>query len=273
MVRAELLGLLTTTATRVAAVTALVGLLLTQLVLVTVLPALASGDIGPGAAALGDDLPPTDLATAAVQADALSPLGASAGGGSLGVAVVALALLGVLAGTSDSRYGGIVGAVLASPRRERLMAARAAAVGLTGLVLGAALVLVSSTTLAVTLGATGTAPALAPAVAAGVVGRGAVAVACLVLLGLAAGVLARDQLAGVLGVLAVLVGEPVLAATVQLVTGTVPVWAQLLPVALTHAAVGATPSALPPGAALAALAGLTALALAAATVALRRRDV
>ena len=55
MFRAELLGLTTTTATKVSALVAVIGLILTQLMFVTVLPALARGDIGPGAEALGAD--------------------------------------------------------------------------------------------------------------------------------------------------------------------------------------------------------------------------
>ena len=120
MFRAELLGLTTTTATKVSALVAVIGLILTQLMFVTVLPALARGDIGPGAEALGADLPVLDLTSPAAQLDAINPLGASMGGGSIGIALLAIVLLGTLAGTSDDRYGGMVGAALASPRRGRI---------------------------------------------------------------------------------------------------------------------------------------------------------
>lgn len=273
MVRAELLALVTTTATKVAVATALLGLLLTQLVFVTLLPALARGDVGPGPEVLGDDLAGVDLASPALQLDALSPLGASMGGGSLGVAVLALTLLGVLAATGDARYGGLVAAALAVPRRGRLTAAKAAAVALAALPVGAALVAVSAVTLLVTLALTGTPVEVAPLTALGVAARGTVAAVCLVLLGLAVGTLARNQVAGVLVMLAVLVGEPVVASVAQLVTGAAPAWTQALPLALTHAATGAGPAPWSPGVALAVLLALTGAALVAAAAVLRRRDL
>ena len=273
MIRAELLGIATTTATKVATATALLGLVLTQLAFVILLPALARGDIGPGPEALGDDLPGIDLTTGAMQMGALSPLGASMGGGSLGITMLAMALLGVLAGTSDHRFGGIVGAALAAPRRGRIMAAKTAAAAVAGLVVGVVLVALSAMTLLVSLAAAGISFAVEPLALVGLLGRGTLAVVCLVLIGLGVGVLARNQLAGVLVMLAVLVGEPMIAATAQLVTGTVPAWTQALPVALTQAAIGAGPSTWGPGVAMAALVGLTAVVLAAATLALQRRDI
>lgn len=273
MFRAELLALVTTTATKVATATAVVGLVLTQLTFVTLLPALANGDIGPGADALGDELPRTDLSPDAVQMDALSPLGASMGGGSLGITMLALALLGVLAGTSDYRFGGIVGAALAAPRRGRIMAAKAAAAAVAGLVVGVSLAVASAVTLLLALAVAEIPFAVGPLTLLGLLTRGALAVGCLVLIGLAVGVLSRNQLAGVLVMLALLVGEPMVSAIAQLVTGTTPAWTQALPVALTHAAIGAGPSLWGSGVALALLLALTGVALAAATVALQRRDI
>lgn len=273
MIRAELIALTTTTATKVASATAVVGLLLTQLAAVLLLPALARGDIGPGPEVLGEDLPGADLASALVQQDALSPLGASMGGGSLGLPVLALALLGVLAGTGDSRHGGIVGAVLAAPRRWQVVAAKAVALTVVGLVLGGVLAALSAGTLLASLAVAGVPLAVEPLVVVGLLARGVLAVCCLLLLGLAVGTLVRGQLAGVLVMLAVLVGEPLAAGSAQLVSGAVPAWTQALPVALTHAAVGASPSFWAPGTAAAVLTALAAAALLAAAAVLRRRDL
>jgi ABC-2 type transport system permease protein len=273
MYRAELIGIRSVLATRVAAIIAIVGLVVTQLAVVTLLPALARGDIGPGAEELGGDLPSFDLGSSADQLGALSPLGSTSGTGSLGAVVIAVVLLGVLAGTSDFRFGGIVGAALASPRRGRILAAKAGAVATVGAVLGIVLVVVSTLTLIVGLAARGLPLAIDPVGAIGVVGRGVLVVLLLALLGLAIGVVARNQLAGVLVALAVLVLEPIVQGTAALVSGTAPVWTQFLPVALAQAAIGAGPAPVSPAVASIGLVVLTVIALGAAAVDLRRRDV
>ncbi|MFJ4044248.1 hypothetical protein ACIPV2_00730 [Microbacterium sp. NPDC089987] len=273
MFRAELLGLITTTATKVSALVAVVGLIITQLAFVTVLPALARGDIGPGAAELGPDLPMLDLTSAAAQLDALNPLGASMGGGSIGIAVLAVVLLGTLAGTSDDRYGGMVGAALASPRRSRIVVGKAAAVGLAGLVIGAVMAIVSLAALLVALATSGTPFTAHIGDAVATLGRGVVAVAGLALVGLALGILVRTQLAGVITALSVLFAEPLLAATTSLITGGAPVWMQFLPVALAQNVIHGGSADMNPGAALVAFAALFAAALVAASVALTRRDL
>lgn len=273
MIRAELLGLVTTTATKVAALTAAIALLITQATFVFFLPALERGDIGPGAAVLGDDLPSIDMSTAAAQLDALSPLGASAGGGSLGAATLAVTLLGVIAGTSDFRFGGIVAAALAAPRRRRLMVAKAAATGLAGLIVGAALSAVSAITLLGTLAVAGIPLAVDPLAAVGVLARGAVAVACLILIGLGIGMIVRNQLSAVVLMLALLLLEPIVQTTAQFVAGSLPGWTQLMPVALAQTAIGTGASALPPGIAVVALLAVTGITLSAATAVLQRSDL
>lgn len=273
MYRAELIGVRSVLATKVAALVAVLGLAATQVTFVTVLPALARGDIGPGAAALGDDLPAFGLASSAEQLGALSPLGSTTGGGSLGIVVIAVALLGVLAGTSDYRFGGIVGAALATPRRSSILVAKAAATATVAAGIALALVVVSLATLAVTLVTSGIPIAVDPLAVAGVLARGGLVIVLIALIGLAVGVLLRHQLAAVLVMLAILVLEPIVQATAGLITGGAPIWTQVLPVALAQAAVGAAPAALPPLLALGLLAALTAASLAAAAFALRRRDI
>ncbi|MDQ0727365.1 hypothetical protein [Microbacterium sp. W4I20] len=274
MFRAELLGLVTTTATKVSALVAVVGLLLTQLTFVTLLPALGRGDIGPGAEALGPDFPVLDLTSAAAQLDTINPLGASMGSGSIGIALIAVVLLGTLAGTSDDRYGGMVGAALASPRRGRIVVGKGLATGLGGLVVGAAMAVVSLAALLITLAVSGTPFTAGIGDVVATLGRGVVAVAALALIGLAVGILVRTQLAGVITMLAILFVEPILAALTSLVSGGVsPVWAQFLPVALAQNIIHGGSADVNLGVALIALAALTAAALAAASVALSRRDL
>lgn len=274
MIRAEVLKLTTTRATKVAAAVGVVGLVATQATLVTILPALASGAIGPGRAALGGDFPTFDLSTRAAQLDALSPLGSSTGAGSIGIAILSVLILGVLAGTTDYRFGGIVPTALAEPRRGRILASKIGATALVGLVVGIVYAAVSALALMISLPLTGTDLALSVGDIAGVLGRGAVVVTLLALLGLAVGILARNQLVGVLTMIGVLVLELIFQGMVQLVTGTLPMWAQLLPLSLGQAAIApSTVGAIAPVAAVAALAALVALVLAAAGAAMRARDI
>jgi ABC-2 type transport system permease protein len=273
MLRSELLKITTTTAPKIALGVGAGGLILTQLISVSVLPALASGRMGAVPADLRDALPSLDLVSTAGQLTALSPLGASGGSGSLGIAVIAIVLLGVLAGTSDYRFGGIVGTFLAQPNRVRILMAKAGAAGVAGLVTGALFAAVSVLTLLATLWLLGIPIAVEPLVIGAVLSRSMLAIACLTVIGLAVGILARSQLAAVLVMLGLLLLELVVQSIAQLIVGSMPVWAELLPLALTNAVIGTGESALPLAGAAAALLGLTAVALALAATALRRRDV
>lgn len=273
MFRAELLGLVTTTATKISALVALGGLLITQLSFVTLLPALARGDIGPGAEVLGPDLPVFDLASTAAQLTAINPLGASMGGGSIGMPLLAVVLLGALAGTSDDRYGGMVGAALASPRRHRILVGKTMAVGLVGLGLGVVMALASLVVLLIALAMAGIPLTADIGDVATTLVRGAIVVAGLALLGLAIGILVRTQLAGVITVLSALFAEPLITAMTSLISGGAPAWTQFLPVALAQNAIHGGSAGVNAGAALIALAALAAAALAAASVALSRRSL
>lgn len=274
MFRAEILKLTTTTATRIAVIVGVVGLIVTQVTLVTVLPALASGAIGPGRAALGSDLPAFDLASRSAQLAALSPLGSSTGAGSIGIAVLAVLVLGVLAGTTDYRFGGIVPTALAEPRRGFILAAKVGAMSLTGLLVGFVYATVSVATLMISVPLAGAELAVGVQEIAGVVVRGLLVVALLSLLGLAIGILARNQLVGVLAMLGILLLELIIQAAVHVLTGSLPAWAQLMPLSLSQAAVSpGIPGGMPPVAAVAALAALVAVTMAAAATAMRSRDI
>ena len=270
MLRAEILKLTTITATRGAIVVAALGLVATQLAFTLLLPSLREN--GAAGTDVTAELPVIDLGIADNQLAALNPLGASLGAGSIGIVLVAVMLLGVLAGTSDFRFGGITGTALAEPRRERIVAAKAGAMAMIGSLAGAVLALTSALTLAITLLADATALAAPLPQVLGVLGRGVLAITLLSLIGLAAGLILRNQLVAVLVMLGALVLEPVLLSIVQLATGTLPGWAQLLPVSLSQAAIGSG-GAMDPLAALGALTALTALLLGAAGLTLRHRDV
>lgn len=273
MLRAELLKLTTTSASKIALAVGAGGLIVTQLISVTVLPALASGQIGPGPDVLGDVIPPLELVTSAGQLAALSPLGAPVGAGSIGIAVIAIVLMGVLAGTSDYRFGGIVISALAQPSRVRILMAKAGAAGVAGLVTGAVFAVVSTATLLITLGIAGTPLAIEPVVMAAVLARSMFAIACLTMIALAVGILARSQLTAVLTMLGILLFELVLQSIAQLLVGSMPTWAQLMPLSLTNAVIGTSAAELSVPAAAAALVALTGLALTLAALALRRRDI
>jgi ABC-2 type transport system permease protein len=274
MIRAELLKLTSTRAARVAAIVGIGGLVATQVTMVTLLPALANGTVGPGAEALGGDVPEFDLATHAAQLAAASPLGSTTGAGAIGIAVLAVLLLGVLGGTTDYRFGGIVSTALAQPRRGGILVSKAGAMALAGLMVGVAYALVSLATLLISLPFVGAGLVVSAPDLLGVFLRGALVVALLALLGLGVGILARNQLVGVLAMFGVLLLEIIVQGMVQLVTGTLPVWAQLLPLALGQAAVSpGAAGALPPVAALAVLAALVAGVLVAAGAAMRTRDI
>ncbi|MUK01270.1 hypothetical protein GM708_04590 [Vibrio cholerae] len=270
MLRAEILKLTTTTSTRTAVLIAALGLIITQLAFTLLLPGLRED--GSAGAEVTAELPVIDMGLAENQLAALNPFGASMSTGSIGVVMVAVVLLGVLAGTSDFRYGGITGAALAEPRRSRIVLAKAGATAVAGGVAGVVLAVTAFLTLAVTLLTQSTALNASLPQVLGLLGRGALAVTLLSLIGLGVGLILRNQLAAVLVMLGALVFETVLMSIVQLATGTLPAWAQLLPVSLSHAAIGSG-GALGSGPALAALAALTAIVLAAAVLTLRRRDL
>jgi hypothetical protein len=275
MLRAELIKLSTTGATRIALAVGLIGLLLTQLVFVTLLPALANGLISYDGSV--DDLRQlgaTDPHSGAFQSSALSVLGAGEGSGSISIAIVAALAVGLLVATTDYRFGGIVMTIAAQPRRGRVIAMKAAATALAAAALGVVFALISVVVLLVsTLGVQHAALAVSWAHLVAVSARGVAVVALLALIGFAVGMLVRSQLAGFLTVIAGLVAGPVVGGLLQL-SGAPGVWARLLPIVVAQDAVGSAPAVgFAPPVALAILAGFAAVLLANATIAFRRRDV
>lgn len=273
MLGAELLKITTLPASKIALAVGVAGLMATHFLTVLLLPALASGQIGPGPEALGGAIPTPDLQTAAGQLALLGPLGTNDSAGSLGIAVIAIVLMGVLAGTSDYRFGGIVTTALAQPKRLRILAAKAAAAGVAGLVAGAVLAVAASATLLLTLAFAGTALAIEPAAAVAVLLRSALAVACLTIIALAVGIAAKNQLAAVLLMLGLLLLEMIIQSVAVLIAGSMPLWAQLMPLTLCNAVIGTGPAGISTPVASAALLALTGTALAIAALALHRRDI
>ena len=274
MIRAELMKMRTVGSTWVALAVAVGGLLITQILLVTVLPAIAAGSILANEPAARAELGPVDSSSAGFQYGALDVLGASGSSGSIGIATIAVLALGLIVGTTDFRHGGILGAALARPARTVILGGKVAATAIVAALLGLALAAVS---LAVLLSLVAFSPAelaLQPTEIASSLGRGVIAVVLLALLGLAVGVLVRGQITASILVAAVLVGEPILQGFVQLVTGSLPVWAQFLPLSLARAGMAAPGEGeLAPLTALAALAALVGIATAAAAITFRRRDL
>jgi len=275
MVRAELLKLRTVTGTWVALAIGVLGLLLTQVLTITVLPAIASGVI-PGAD-IGDELGNLDPGSLGFQVAALNVLGG--GGNSLGsvsITAIVVLILGLLVATTDYRFGGIVSTALAEPRRWRILGGKTAATAVTAALLGVVLSVICLGTLLVSTAVLPGVDLVVPAPdIAFTLMRGIAVVVLFALLGLAIGTLVRSQLAGVLVVIALLFVEPILQGLAQLLTGAVPLWAQLLPLSLGLSAIAGADAglAIPPAVALLALAGIVALLLGLAGTVLRRRDL
>jgi len=266
MLRAEILKLRTLPSTRIAFLAGAVGLLVTQVLFVGLIPALADGTVIAGDIPV-EEFGAADPGTAEFQLTALNLLGGGQGAGTLGIATIAILLLGMLVATTDYRFGGIVGTALAQPRRGQIVVGKTGATIAAGAVLGAILAVVVSVVLAGALALRGIGLELAPLEALGILGRGVIVVVLLALLGLGIGTLVRNQVASILVVFAVLLGEPILQGIVSLVVGTVPTWATYLPSSLASAGIGGSWGA------ILGLAAIAAALLGAATLVLRRRDL
>lgn len=278
MIRAELIKLATVRATLITLIVGVVGLLVTQVFSVPLLAAVAGGTITLPEPELQNQLAAFQPGTVDFQYAALNVLGGgSIGGstGSIGVATVAILILGLSVATTDYRHGGIVAAALAQPRRGRLLAGKAVAAGIFGLATGALFAAISLVVLLATLLTNpGLEWAVAPVDAAATLVLGAVVVTLLTLVGLAVGVLARSQVTGLVVVISAMLLEPIVHGIASLVSGGTPLWTQFLPQALAHAALAPQgTSVLPWWLALGSLAAFAGVALVGASVALRRRDL
>jgi ABC-2 type transport system permease protein len=152
--------------------------------------------------------------------------------------------------------------------------AKVSATALVALVVGLVYAAVSFVSVLVSLPIAGAELVASPLEIVGVLGRGVVVVTLLTLIGLAIGVLARSQLLGVIIVIGVLLLELIVQAVVQLITGTLPLWAQALPFALGQAATSTGGAGgIAPLAAIAGLAAVVGVILVIVGVVVRRRDI
>jgi ABC-2 type transport system permease protein len=113
-----------------------------------------------------------------------------------GVLSVPLLLFGIVGATGEYRHRTIAPAVLIAPGRARLTVARLIAYMLTGLVFGAAMVIVA---FVVGLPLAGGGESLATSDLVAVAGGGLIVAVLTVALGVGVGVLVRNQVAGVVG--------------------------------------------------------------------------
>lgn len=269
MLRAELIKLTTIRGAYIAAAVAVVGVALTQLTIGWMLPSLASLD--PELEATVDGFA---ASTPALQLASLNLLGGASGGTSLGIALIAVLLLGATVATADARHGGLVTTALAVPRRGRIVASKAlAAAVVTGITAVAAtivqfvLVAVSPDVLAA--GGYG-ADALATV---DVLARGAITLTLLGVIGAAVGVIVGGQTATYLILIAAAAADPVIRAIFSLVPGA-GAWTSYLPIGLAASAAGPNgATAVAPALALGILATLAVAASVAAWAVLRRRDL
>lgn len=178
-------------------------------------------------------------------------------------AAIPLLVLGVLATAGEYRHGTVVTSLLLEPRRERLLAVKAAVLATLGLAIGAAAALLAIAGGLAGLEARGISLALSigelAAIAAGTAVHGAV----MAVLGVGVGALVREQVVAVVAPLIVLyVAEPLIAQLMSEVE-------RRGPGALAKSLTGA-PAAGAPGPALAGLL-LGAVALLVLLAALRRQ--
>lgn len=177
-------------------------------------------------------------------------------------------VIGVMASTGEYRHGTAVATFLAEPRRGRVVAAKIAAAGVTGLVYGAACLALGLAVALPWLAVIDHAPLGAGRVAA--VGLGTIAaVALFAAIGAALGAMVRSQVVALVSGLAwLLIGEGLLLAFL-------PEVGRWLPSGALGSLTRTSPpgDVLPPWAAAAVLVAYAAALTAAAVAATTRRDV
>lgn len=205
-------------------------------------------------------------------------------GNTPGVAVILALLLGVLVATSEFRFGGIITTALGSPNRLRIALSKMVTVSIIAIVGAAVVAVLAALALLVATLAVAQVPIVVdPLDAAGIWARGTAVLVLYAVIGVAVGLLIRQQVAAVITVFAVAFLEPLVPLVLTLTTGSVPAWAALLPIGLGEAASsGAIPLAFDwfgtavsagPVVALIALAVWGAVLAAASAIDLRRRDL
>ncbi|WP_407319384.1 hypothetical protein UQW22_03115 [Isoptericola halotolerans] len=289
MFLAELLKLRSTRAPWVVGIVAVAGAVLVQSTTL-LLPRLADrlGGLGGTSSEIATDLVPdltamTDLGSASVQRGMLDLLGnGPSGAGSVGVATLCLLILGVLAGTTDFRTGGVVPTALVVPSRARVLLGKAGATAVAALVIGVALAVVGALGLAVAIATTpGAGLAISGADALATWVRGLCVLVALAWLGLGVGVLVRGQVAAIVVVVGAAFVEPLVQATVALLSGgtsSAMSWLPLTLGSLASTGQGASgllggSAAFGAGAALAGLAVWVVVVLGGGAVMFRRRDL
>jgi ABC-2 type transport system permease protein len=269
MLRAELIKITTIKGAFIAAIVAALGVAFTQLATGWLVPSLASLD-PEIEAAVGEQA----VATPELQLASLNLLGGAGAGGSVGIALIAVLLLGATVATADTRHGGIVTTALAEPRRGRIVRAKALAAliaaGVTAVAAAAVLLgLVMISPDVLEAGGFG----VSWAAAAEVLGRGILTLAVLGVLGAAIGVIIGGQTATFLILIAGAFADVIVRGLFSLAPA-LSEWGAYLPVALATAAAGPVGQGpVPPVLALGILATLALGASAVAWAVLRRRDL
>jgi ABC-type transport system involved in multi-copper enzyme maturation permease subunit len=192
----------------------------------------------------------------------------------LGTSIAALfaALLGALSITSEHRHGTIRPTFLATPRRERVMAAKAAVSALAGLGVGLLAAALTAGVEAAGLAARGVHIALDAGEYAQLLAGGALAGALFAAIGVGVGAVVRNQVPALVGLCVwLLFVEPLLL-------GDVPSAAKFAPEASAGAIAGAiqsqiSDSLVAPALGVLLLVVYAALAGAAGAIAITRRDV
>jgi len=128
-----------------------------------------------------------------------------------GLAQTVALIAGVLSVTSEFRHKTITSAVLITPRRTPLLAAKLIALAAAGLVFGLATTAIATATALPLLAARHIPAGLTGSGAAAIIAGGGVATALSAAIGIGAGAVIRNQVSAIVAVLALLyVGEPLL---------------------------------------------------------------
>lgn len=128
-----------------------------------------------------------------------------------GLALTFALLLGVLSVTNEFRYGTITPALLITPRRTQLLAAKAANLARTGLLLGVSAFSIASALALAILSSRGVASEVDAGDVAAIIAGGTIATALFAVLGVGIGAVIRNQVGAIVGALGLLYAlEPLL---------------------------------------------------------------
>jgi ABC-2 type transport system permease protein len=156
----------------------------------------------------------------------------------VGPAVLAVVLVGLLSVTTEFRFGSVVGAVLADPRRIRYVLAKLVAVGTVAGLAVTVIAAINLTTLLISVWAQQETVLVPIITMLSLWGRGVLAAMGYAAIGMGIGFLLRSQVAALIATFAVILAEPVLRVVGRLLANGITV-TDFLPFGLAQPSAGA----------------------------------